>query len=208
MFSDEQHPHVSLSVWDAFQRWGSPYLIEKVLDRSETRLPGWYLPLARGAAIPSSYLLRRAGYRPGSHRARGWLKPSREEVFKDLGRDCLIVLRCKPFWRIALSTGGSLGRPHGHTNFALVHIFGSTPILTRTYQEATYLAEFCFEEGPLPTGLCWVHECPDDMDDAIDFSLDRAVDEAEAARALRLALVQSWPQHRQSIMNGNKVSFL
>jgi hypothetical protein len=63
----------------------------------------------------------------------------------------------------------------------LVHNFGSTPILTRTYQEATYLAEFCFKKGPLPTGLWWVHECPDDMNDAIDFSLDRMVREARAA---------------------------
>jgi hypothetical protein len=78
-----------------------------------------------------------------------------------------------------------LGRLHDHTNFALVHIFGSTPILTRTYQEATYLAEFCFKEGPLPTGLCWVRECPDDMNGAIDFSLDRGVDEARAAHSLR-----------------------
>ena len=59
-------------------------------------------------------------------------------LWKEIGRRCLIVLRCKPFWRIT--------RDHGATNSALVHIFGSTPILTRTYQEATYLAEFCWKE--------------------------------------------------------------
>ncbi len=188
MVHDECHPDVSLSDWEAFRNEASPYLIEKVLDRSQTRLPGWFLPLARGAAIASPYLLGRAGYRPGSNRARGWFKPkrepSREEVFKDLGADCLIVLRCKPFWWIARNTG-TLARPHDHANFALVHNFGSTPILTRTYQEATYLAEFCFKEGPLPTGLWWVHECPDDMNGAIDFSLDRMVREARAAHSLR-----------------------
>jgi hypothetical protein len=188
MVHDACHPDVPLSDWEAFRNEASPYLIERVLDRSETRLPRWFLPLARGAAIASPYLLARAGYRPGSYRAPGWRKPKRkpshEEVFKDLGRECLIVLRCKPFWWIALNTG-SLGRLHDHTNFALVHIFGSTPILTRTYQEATYLAEFCFKEGPLPTGLCWVRECPDDMNGAIDFSLDRGVDEARAAHSLR-----------------------
>jgi hypothetical protein len=194
MFRDECHPDVSLSYWEAFRNEVSPYLIEKVLDRSETRLPRWYLPLARGAAIPCPYLLGKAGHRPRSHRARGWLKPSGEEVFKVLGGDCLIVLRCKPFWRIALNTGG-LGRPHDHTNYALVHIFGSTPILTRTYQEATYLAEFCWLKRP-PSGLCWVHECPDDMDAAIDFSLDRGLDEA-GARALRLALAAASPKYHE-----------
>jgi hypothetical protein len=86
MFRDEQHPDVSLSDWDAFCTGASPYLIEQVLDRGAAGLPSWFLPLARGAAIPSPYLLRRAGYRPGSPCARGWLKPkrkpSREEVFK------------------------------------------------------------------------------------------------------------------------------
>src|ERR1700737_2836457 len=187
MFHDECHPDVSLSDWETFRKEVSPYLIERLLDRSQTRLPSWYLPLARGAAIPSPYLLRRAGYRPGSHRPRDWRKPHREQVFKSLGMDCLIVQGCKPFWRIAWNTG-TLARPHDHSNFALVHIFGSTPILTRTYQEATYLAEFCFKPGPLPTGLNWVRECPDDMDAAIDFYLDRALDEASGARRLHSSL--------------------
>ena len=53
MVDDDCHPDVSLSDWKAFRNWVSPYPFEKVLDRSETRLPHWYLPLARGAAIPS-----------------------------------------------------------------------------------------------------------------------------------------------------------
>jgi hypothetical protein len=57
------------------------------------------------------------------------------------------------------------------------------PILTRTYQEATYLAEFCFKEGHA-TGLRWVQECPDDMNGAIDFALQRRIDEAKTARSL------------------------
>jgi hypothetical protein len=183
MVHDECHPDVSLSDWEAFRKDVSPYLIEQVLDRDAARLPYWCLPLARGAAIASPYLSRRAGYRIGSHRARGWrkpkCKPSYEELFKDFGIECLIVKSCGPYWRIGLDNG-CFGRPHNRTHFALVHIFGSTPILTRTYQEATYLAEFCFRNGRLPPGLCWVHECPDDMDDAIDFALDRRIAEIRA----------------------------
>jgi hypothetical protein len=180
MVHDECHPDVSLSYWEAFRNQAPPNFAEKVLDRSATRLPNWYVPLARGAMIPSSYLMRRAGYRSGSYRARGWLRPNYKELFKDVGRIRLIVLKCGTFWRITRDIG-AWRRPHQHMNFALVHIFGSTPVLTRTYQEATYLAEFCSKGGRLPAGLCWVHECPDEMDDAIDFALQRAFDEARAA---------------------------
>jgi hypothetical protein len=197
MVRDECHPDVSLSDWNAFST-DSPYLIEQVLDRGAAGLPSWFLPLARGAAIPSPHLLRKAGYHPGSPRARGWSKPkrkpSREEVFKDLGENCLIIFRCESVWRIALDVG-ALSRPHNYANFALVHIFGSTPILTRTYQEATYLAEFCWLKGP-PSGLCWVHECPDDMDGAIEFAQQRGINEAIAARPTSGAWY-NWPQHRK-----------
>jgi hypothetical protein len=70
MVHDACHPDVPLSDWEAFRNEASPYLIERVLDRSETRLPRWFLPLARGAAIASPYLLARAGYRPGSYRLK------------------------------------------------------------------------------------------------------------------------------------------
>ncbi len=199
MFSDEQHPDVSLSDWEAFQKWVSPYPMERVVNRSDIALPDWYGPLARGAAFPSSSLLRVAGYRPGAHRPRGWLK-AKEEVFKDLGRKCLIVQSCKPFWRIGFDPG-TLSRPHNHSNFALVHIFGSTPIITHTYQEATYLAEFCFKEGPLLTGLRWVQECPDDMDGAIDFAHERCINEIRAARSRQASLSAWTPDAPPTLMN-------
>ena len=178
MFHEVGHPDVPLSDWDYFRNWVSPYPIEKVLDRSEAGLPDWCLPLARGAAIASSYLLRKAGYCAGSRRASGWSKPKGDELFRDLGEDCLIVQRCKPFWRIVWDTGNLT-----HSNFALVHVFGSTRIITRTYQEATYLAEFYYFNGP-SSELHWVNECPVDISGAIDFALDRRIDEARAARSL------------------------
>jgi hypothetical protein len=58
----------------------------------------------------------------------------------------------------------------------LVHNFGSTPVVTRTYQAATYLAEYCYFNGP-PAGLRWVNECPDDIGGAIEYARQRRVDE-------------------------------
>jgi hypothetical protein len=86
MFHDECHPDVSLSDWQGFCDWYSPTAasgaaqyraIEEVVDRSAIRLPMSCTPLARGAAIASPYLLRRAAYRPGAHRPRGWKKHKR-----------------------------------------------------------------------------------------------------------------------------------
>jgi hypothetical protein len=189
MTPDEFHPDISLADWRTFSNEVSPFVIEEVIDRSIAHMPSWFLPLARGAAVPSSYLLRSAGYRPGAYRARGWRKPKRsgkrEEVFKDLGRDYLIVTRCKRFWRITMDRG-VLSRPGNRCASALVHMFGSTPILARTYQEATYLAELCYEKGS--PGLCWVHECPDDISGAIEFAQDRNINEALAARSLLCSL--------------------
>jgi hypothetical protein len=174
------HPDISCSDWSSFRRGASPCLVEQVLDRNAIILPNWYLPLARGAAVASPYLLRRAGYRAGRHRARDWRKPTREELFKDLRTYCLIAIKCGNFWRIALDVN-AYRRPHGYTNYALAHFFGSTPMLTRTYQEATYLAELCWPNEP-PSGLCWVSECPDDMRGAIEFARQRRIGEAIAAR--------------------------
>jgi hypothetical protein len=142
---------------------------------------------------PSQYLLNRTGYHPGVHRPRGWKKGKRkagqgklynevDALIKNIGKDDLIVLRCKPFWRIARDYGACCG-PYNYNYFVLAHLFGSTPIVTRTLQEATYLAEFCTRAGPLPTELCWVRECPDDVDDAIDFALDRRIAETRPYRS-------------------------
>ena len=174
MFHDDDHPDVTLRDWKAFCNQFSPYLIEEVIDRRGANLPAWFVPLARGIGIPSSYLLDRAGYRPGTSHRPGWFKSYREQLWKAYGEDYLIVEQCQYYWKINRS--GTPSRPRGFMNSTLVHQFGSTPILARTYHEATFLAEFCFHNG-LPPGLRWVQECPDDLNEAIDFAQNRRIDE-------------------------------
>jgi hypothetical protein len=187
MFHEDGHPDITLSDWKAFRKEFSPHLIEEVIDRSEIKLPGRFVPLARGVAIPSSYLLGRAGYRPGSNRARGWRKTHCDVFLKDIGPDSLIVRGyCgQPLWQI--ERNGSTTRPHGHPNKTLVHNFGSTPIVARNYQSATYLAEFCYWNDA-PAGLRWIDECPDDISAAIEFAQKRRTDEVIAACSLRSSL--------------------
>jgi hypothetical protein len=57
MFRDEGHPDVPPSDWNAFRNEFSPYLFDEILDRSSVALPYWFMPLARGIAIPSTTLL-------------------------------------------------------------------------------------------------------------------------------------------------------
>jgi hypothetical protein len=180
MFHENGHPDVPLSDWKTFRNEFSPYLIEEVIDRSQIKQPDRFLPLARGIAIPSPYLLSKAGYRPGAYRAPGWCKPHCDVLWKDIDADSLIVrgYHGHPFWQV--ERNGSEGRPHGHPNMTLVHNFGSTPILTRNYQSATYLAEFCYFNRP-PAGLRWVDECPDDISGAIEFAQNRLINEALAS---------------------------
>jgi hypothetical protein len=202
MFHENGHPDVSLSDWNEFRSELSPYL-EEVIDRSQIKLPDRFLPLARGIAIPSPCLLGKAGYRPGSYRAPGWCKPHCDVLWKDIGPDSLIVrgYHGHPLWQV--ERNGLEGRPHGHPNMALVHIFSSTPILTRNYQSATYLAEFCFHNGP-PPGLRWVAECPDDISGAIEFAQNRLINEALASCGF-LSSVAAWSKVGRST---NRTSFL
>jgi hypothetical protein len=76
IFSDPEHPNTSPANWKNFQDAFSPLLIERLVDRSATQLPDWFVPLARGVAIASPSLLRHAGYRPGMVYARWREQPS------------------------------------------------------------------------------------------------------------------------------------
>jgi hypothetical protein len=179
MFLDDEHPHVSLPDFDAFQKWVFPYLIENMLDRNSADLPDWFVPLARGAATPSRYLLRMAGYGRGYRRPPGWHKEPSGALFKEFYRECLVVVPGRTLWRIERE--GFLQRPHHRVNLTLAHIFGSTPILARNVQAAICLAEFCIRPGRLPLGLCWAEGCPDDVSGAIEYAQQRRINEAMPA---------------------------
>jgi hypothetical protein len=186
MFRDEGHPDVSLSDWNTFRGEFSGYLLEEVIDRGDIKLPDWVLPLARGVAIPSPYLLNSAGYRPGLRRPKGWRKRHCDVYYKDIGSDSLVVRGYHGHHLWHVERNGSRGRPHGHPNMSLVHLFGSTPILVRSFEAAMHLAEYSYLNDP-PRGLRWVNECPDDIDGAIDYARQRASNEAMAACLPRLA---------------------
>jgi hypothetical protein len=182
MFRDEQHPDVSLSDWTAFQRGFSPYLCEAVMDRYEISVPKWFVPLARGVAIASPALLRRAGYLPGMHRHRGWHEMLTGILKRDIDLDSHLTVR-------NLLGGGLWTIEHwgSTTPFAetLVFRFGSTPVFTRNPQSATYLAELCFANPP--GCLRWIKTSSSDHKAAATFAFNRRFDEIDAGLVSKAA---------------------
>jgi hypothetical protein len=182
MFLDDEHPDIPLPDWDAFKRWGSPYLIEEILDRNSANLPDWFVPLARGAATPSRYLLRHAGYSRRYCRPSDWRKdPDNGSLYKAVYNECMIVTPCGPLWRIERE--GTSYRPHRNINHPLAHVFGPTPILARNVQAAICLVEYYFLNG-VPAGLTWAQGCPDDLRGAIEYAKQRCINEAVLTRDL------------------------
>jgi hypothetical protein len=178
MFYEEGHPDVTLKDWQGFKAWQKSckilplHHIDEVIDRSETKLPDRVLPLARGGAIASTALLRKAGYRSGSRQPRRWdrIRPGWWELSLDTGNlRGLDVKKIGSLWMV--------GRWH-HTPYVeyLVFLFGSTPIFTRECRLAKQLAWYC-SQNDLPSGLCWVRRI-ENYELAIEFARQRTIDEA------------------------------
>lgn len=150
------HADIPLSNWEPFRDAPPRDLIEEVIDRSETQLPEYCVPLARGVAVSSSSLLQKAGHVCGFSRPRRW-SPLRANcsrgwdgvAFVSEARHggVLYTRRYGAVWNVECATQGMLPQ-------ILVFRFGSTPIVTRTCDEAMRLGEFCLSAPP--DGLCWV----------------------------------------------------
>jgi hypothetical protein len=182
MFHDLSHPEVTLLEWRELREEFSRDVIAELLDRSLVGLPECMVPLARGVAIASPALLLKAGHRPGMSRPRGWRKTHCDVFVHDIGYDdsgrsrCLMVRQCddKGLWTIER---WSASRTYQSMDEILVHQFGSTPIMTRSYQSAMRLATHCHAIG-LPPGLRWIEACPNNCDSAIESARARGIAEA------------------------------
>ena len=172
---EDGHPNVSLSDWQAFkagQKVGKPLSdFDEVIDRRQLNLPDSVLPLARGGAVASTTLLRKAGYRPGTRQSQCWRRwPGNCELA--LNTSCSRGLAVRKFGSLWM-VGRWLNAPMEE----LVFRFGSTPIFTRNCRSARQLAWYCFHND-LHSGLCWVRMVPKNYEQAIEFARQRTIDEA------------------------------
>jgi hypothetical protein len=192
-------PDVSLSDWKKFRKEASPFTFDKILDRHKARLPDWFLPFARGVAIPSYRLLHQIGYRRGMPRPHGWCESN--DGFFRLGMGIgtkLIVRQCDDLdlWTVERWTGllGNAELWGPEVDEVLVLNFGATPIFTREASAAMVLARHCHVTGPLPR-LRWF-KGPDNPE---------AV--AEVVKQLRLnEAARSRPQSRGQSASASRAS--
>ena len=172
MFNDADHPNIALSDWTNFREDFSPYRFAEVIDRSALNLPDWFVPLARGAAVPSDVVQRKVGCRPGSRRPAHWTHPSPDVFQANAGQQGLTVQKVCNFWMVGRWQVGMPAK-------VLVFAFGSTLIFTRTYQPAIRLAGPCFCE-PQQFGYRWVTMRSLNSEGAVSFANERRADEANA----------------------------
>jgi hypothetical protein len=174
-----------MSDWQTFRKEFSPLLIGEVIDRSEIKLPDWFVPLARGVAIASDTLLRKAAYRHGSYRPRGWRKTHCDVFEQNIGPGglwgpkCLVVRGCGTQHLWTVERWGD-ERLYDNSDEVLVSVFGSPPIFTRSYQSAMRLAAYCHANGP-PAGLCWTAACPKNYRCTVEIARECSIDKAHCA---------------------------
>jgi hypothetical protein len=185
------YPNVSLADWQSFKAWQEScktfpsHLIDGVIDRSRLNLPDNVLPLARGGAIASTALLRKAGYRSGTRQLLPWRRVGRSDFEISLmPSSCrgLSVTKIGDLWMVGRSSG---------TVYIddLVYLFGSTPIFTRTCASAKHLAWYCAwhcTPNQLPSGLGWIRSVPKNYQQAVEFAKQRAKHESGCSTQARI----------------------
>ena len=156
-----------------FTRDAAPPLFEDLLGRTSTNLPADYLPHATCVAIAGEPILQAIGYRPGSYRPRFWDKirgggfrrltysGGRQQPFILQVRQCK-DLKGKGLWVVERFQDGDLLDPSGrklvgpniYTLCAMPALL-NCPIVCKTYQAATRLAEYCHPEPKPPIVGYW-----------------------------------------------------
>ena len=165
MAFEDGHPNVPLADWQNFLDWHQSskmfpsHPFEQVVDRSQLSLRDNLFPLARGGAIASRSLLRKAGYRSGARQSQRWLYSRRGGRFT-------LPLYQQYTRAITVAKFGALWMPGRCDGTALIEnlvfIFGWTPVLTRTCASAKQLAWDCSQNG-LPSGMRWMRGIPENV---------------------------------------------
>lgn len=182
MDNEPGHPNVTLNDWEAFRKGFSPFSFAEVIDRSELDLPDWFVPLARGVAIPTDHVLRKVGCRPGSHRPAYWTHPTRDLFHLSQGQWGLTVEKIGQYWFAKRWERGTPRFPVEKPDEVLVFPFASTPIVARTYQPVIRVAQHCRWNEPQPFGYKWVTIRPVDCEGVMNFANERRIREMAYAR--------------------------
>ena len=175
MFYEIGFPNLPPADWQKFRKEFSPYRFEKVIDRDEACLRPRFVPLARGVAIASDYLLQRVCH-CGMSRPLGWRETSPDLFRKKIGKNkYLVVWNCE---QTGLWTVERINQWPKAIDEVLVHPLGRTPVFTRSYQAAMQLAMHCHVNGP-PTEFSWYKADPNKDIEAREIARRRRIEEAQ-----------------------------
>jgi hypothetical protein len=171
MLFEQGHPLISENDWRQFSNQLSPYF-KHVLDREKIELPHWFVPLARGFLIASPFLLRCLAHK--RRRPTEWTSLSLDTYQRVIGETRLRVRRTRDrrFWAILRWPPRTNLRSYKKAE-TLVHLFGSTPVLSTTRHQAQQLAEL-FEVRDAFSSLRWVAVSPKWLVGALAFAIRRA----------------------------------
>jgi hypothetical protein len=177
---EDGHPDVPLSDWQGFKEF-PPHLIDKVIDRSACRVPNWFVPLARGAAIAGDALLRQVGHRPGMGPPPNWCETIPNHFKWQIDLESYLRVRMCDETNLWTVERFASQRRHANDDEILVHLFGSTPIFTRSSPSAMRIA--MYSHNSPPSGLRWIKTSPTNVDAAIEFARKRRSNEALSANS-------------------------
>jgi hypothetical protein len=184
MMFDEGHPIISRKDWMNFQLWMGDLPNWQLLtdfsgsvDRESIDLPYWFLPLSRGALIAGPGLLGPHYISKLALASRGWTRRSADVYERTIGKTRLRVRRTNDgrFWLISRWLPG-VPMHSDRRSETIVHLFGSTPIVTANLHEALYLAHRFQTNDPVG-GLLWTRVSPHYLVGAIKFANERAQSE-------------------------------
>jgi hypothetical protein len=180
------HPIISRKDWLQFSGQLSLYF-SQAIDREQLDLPYWFLPLAGGVIVASPALLHRTGYKVGGPQPLGWTRVKAAVFQLKVGKTRLRVRRTNDgrFWIVSRWPPG-VPMHSDKDSETLVHLFGSTPLVTKTLDEMLHLA-YWFETNNPIASLHWSKASPGFLIGVLAFAIRRAESEG-----MKLSLNDLW----------------
>jgi hypothetical protein len=173
MRTEPGHGNISYSSSQELKQWimeATPSLAQRFIERGDTDLPVWFVPLARDVMVASPHLLRQAGFVSGLPMPGSW-HTSSSECTRTLDGLTLAVERYGSLWTIQ--------RRHEHQAKArsevLVCRVGSMPIVAEDAQAAAHVAMHCHKTKI--RNLEWIPICPFNLEAALAILEQRCTEE-------------------------------
>jgi hypothetical protein len=150
------YPVVAQNQWQAFSIQ-PPIHFSRAIGREAADIPFWLLPLCRGVLVAGPYLLKLTAHPDQRH---DWVQVKPDVYQRVVGKTRLRVRRTNEgrLWIISRWSAGVKMRSDRDSE-TLVHLFGSTPVVTDDLCGALHLAHWFEVNAPI-ANIRWAKACP------------------------------------------------